>query len=144
MVKLIYFITVLIGCASAQQCNTTMWLAAIYRSSFNETCIEERGYLTQKMVASVVGAKCVAQCVQDEHCVGAEWRPTEPTYCRHLYSDTQVRVASVIEPDDKSTVTYNPESVRIGKSSRLLSNTVKKLEPKRSGETRIARQLYAL
>ena len=110
MLKSILFITVLIAYASAQQCGlkAPVRLASKYHSSFNETYIEENSYLTQKMVAGIVTAQCIADCVQRQTCVAAEWRQSDVFYCRRLYSDRAVDIASVIEPDDKSTVTYTP------------------------------------
>ena len=111
MVRILLCIAILVIHASAQQCNGPMQLSALYKSSFNKTYIEENSYLTQKTVASVVGAQCIAECVQGDTCLAAEWRLSEPTYCRHIYSDRLdqlVSVALMTEPDDKSTVTYNP------------------------------------
>ena len=112
MVKSILCITVLIAYAyaSTQQCGlkAPLRLTAKYHSSFNETYIAENSYLTQMMVTGIVSAQCIADCVQRRTCLAAEWRQSDMFYCRRLYSNRTVEIASVIEPDDKSTVTYIP------------------------------------
>ena len=100
MLKNILYITVL---------KEPVTLASKYHSSFNETYIGEKSYLTQKMVAGVVSAQCIADCVHRRTCVAAEWRQSDVFYCRRLYSDRAVDISTVIEPDDQSTVTYNPK-----------------------------------